>query len=164
MHTNGYSLARKLVFDEAGLKPSTYVPQVGNKIGAELLHPHRCYWPTLKNAIARGWISAMAHNTGGGIPGNLPRVLPRGTRAEIELGAWPVPKIFSYLAEIGKLDQEELLATFNLGAGMILIVPQKQMRALEADLKRRREKFYRIGHVVSAATGPRIKYTGRLQL
>jgi phosphoribosylformylglycinamidine cyclo-ligase len=164
MHTNGYSLARKLVFDEAGLKPSTYVAQVGNKIGAELLHPHRCYWPTLKHAIARGWISAMAHNTGGGIPGNLPRVLPRGTRAEIELGAWPVPKIFSYLAEIGKLDQEELLATFNLGAGMILIVPQKQMRALEADLKRRREKFYRIGHVVTAATGPRIKYTGRLQL
>ncbi len=164
LHTNGYSLARKLVFEKAGLKPGTYVAQIGNKIGAELLNPHRCYRPALKTALARGWISAMAHNTGGGIPGNLPRVLPRGTRAEIDLGAWPIPKIFSYLAEVGELEQDELLATFNLGAGMILIVPTKYIRLLEADLRRRREKFYRIGHVVTAASGPRIKYTGRLQI
>ena len=105
----------------------------------------------------------MAHITGGGIPGNLPRVLPRAMRAEIALGSWPVPPIFGYLANSGRLDREELLATFNLGAGMILMVPQKNVRALETDLKRRREKFYRIGQVVGG-TGPRIAYTGQLQL
>jgi phosphoribosylformylglycinamidine cyclo-ligase len=162
LHTNGYSLARKLVFDQEKLKPATYVAEIGNKIGAELLQPHRCYLPALKNAIARGWISAMAHITGGGIPGNLPRVLPRGARAEIELGSWPVPKIFSYLAKIGKLSREESLAAFNLGAGMIVIVPPKHIRAMEADLKRRREKYFRIGHIKTAATGPRVIFNGTL--
>jgi phosphoribosylformylglycinamidine cyclo-ligase len=115
LHTNGYSLARKLVFDQENLKPETYVPEVANKIGAELLNPHRCYLLPLKGALTRGWISAMAHITGGGIPGNLPRVLPRTLRAEIELGSWPVLSIFSYLAGLGKLNREELLATFNMG-------------------------------------------------
>lgn len=163
LHTNGYSLARKLAFDQEGLKPETYVAQIGNKIGAELLRPHRCYLASVKNAVARNWISAMAHITGGGIPGNLPRVLPRGVRAEIDLGSWPVPRIFSYLASVGKLDREELLATFNLGVGMILIVSQKNMRALETDLKRRREKFYRIGQLV-VGNGPRVTYSGQLAL
>jgi len=163
LHTNGYSLARKLVFDQEGLKPVTYVAAVNNKIGAELLKPHRCYLAILKTALSRGWISAMAHITGGGIPGNLPRVLPRSMRAEIALGSWPVPPIFGYLAQLGKLDREELLSAFNLGAGMILIVPPNHLHALEADLKRRREKFYRIGRLVGGA-GPRISYTGQLAL
>ncbi len=163
LHTNGYSLARKLVFDQEGLKPDTYVAAINNKIGAELLKSHVSYLGTLKNALARGWLSAMAHITGGGIPGNLPRVLPRSMRAEIALGSWPVPPIFGYLAQVGRLDREELLATFNLGAGMILIVPPKHVRALETDLKRRREKFYRIGEVIGGA-GPRIVYSGQLQL
>lgn len=163
LHTNGYSLARKLVFEQEKLKVETYVPQVSNKIGAELLRPHRCYLAAVKNGVARGWISAMAHVTGGGIPGNLPRVLPRGVRAEIELGSWPVTPIFSYLAGVGKLAREELLATFNLGVGMILIVPQKHLRAMEADLKRRREKFFRIGEIVTG-NGPRITYSGQLAL
>jgi phosphoribosylformylglycinamidine cyclo-ligase len=163
LHTNGYSLARKLIFDQEKLKPETYVPEVGNKIGAELLNPHRCYLLPLKTALARGWISAMAHITGGGVPGNLPRVLPRTLRAEIELGSWPILPIFSYLAGLGKLNREDLLATFNMGVGMILIVGQENLRALENDLKRRREKFYRIGRIVGGS-GPRISYTGRLSL
>jgi phosphoribosylformylglycinamidine cyclo-ligase len=167
LHTNGYSLARKLVFDQAGLKPETYVAEVGNKIGAELLQPHRCYLGALKNAVARGWISAMAHITGGGIPGNLPRVLPRGVRAEINLGAWPVPKIFRYLAKLGSVPREDLLATFNLGVGMILIVSETNLRKVESDLKRRREKFYRIGHLAkakSASAQPDVLFTGALNL
>ncbi len=83
LHTNGYSLARKLVFDVAKLKNDTYVAEVGNKIGAELLKPHVCYAPALKNILAKGWASALAHITGGGIPGNLPRVLPSGVKAVI---------------------------------------------------------------------------------
>ena len=126
LHTNGYSLARKLIFEVAGLAPDTYVAEISNKIGAELLMPHRCYWPMLKNIVAKGWVSGLAHITGGGIPGNLPRVLPRGMQAVIELGSWPVLPIFSYLARLGQLERDELLRTFNLGVGMILVVPPAQ--------------------------------------
>ena len=165
LHTNGYSLARKLVFEVAGLKPETYVAQVQNKIGAELLKPHRCYRPMLKNIVARGWLSAMAHITGGGIPANLPRVLPRATQAVVELGSWPMLPIFRYLGRLGKIERDELLATFNLGVGMILLVPPKHLRKVEAELKRRREKFYRIGHIVGAEPRkPRVVYTGSLNL
>ncbi len=162
LHTNGYSLARKLIFNIARLKPDTYVTEVGNKIGAELLRPHRCYWPMLKKIVARGWLSAMAHITGGGITGNLPRVLPRAAQANIELGSWTVPRIFRYLARLGKIEEPELLRTFNLGVGMILIVPPKHVRKIEAELKRRRERFYVIGRI--EAGKPRVAYTGRLPL
>jgi phosphoribosylformylglycinamidine cyclo-ligase len=165
LHTNGYSLARKLVFEVAGLSPDTYVAEVGNKIGAELLMPHRCYWPLLKNVMTHGWASAMAHITGGGIPGNLPRVLPRGMQAVIELGSWPVLPIFSYLAGLGRLERDELLRTFNLGVGMILAVPPDHMRAVENEFKRRREKFYRIGEIRTADSRKApIVFTGSLPL
>ncbi len=165
LHTNGYSLARKLIFESAGLAPDSYVADVSNKIGAELLLPHRCYWPMMKKIVAQGWLSAMAHITGGGIPGNLPRVLPRGTQAVIELGTWPVLPIFRYLARLGSLERDELLATFNLGIGMILVVPPQHIRAVEADLKRHREKFYRIGEIRSAdPRKPPIAFTGNLAI
>jgi phosphoribosylformylglycinamidine cyclo-ligase len=163
LHTNGYSLARKLVFEQAGLQPEAYVAEVSNKIGAELLRPHRCYWPMLKTTTEQGWLSAMAHITGGGIPGNLPRVLPRGAQAEIELGSWPVPPIFSYLAALGKLERDELLRTFNMGVGMILVVPLEHHSSLEAELKRRREKYFRIGQIRRAdPRKPQVVFSGSL--
>ena len=160
LHTNGYSLARKLVFEQERLKPDTYVADVSNKIGAELLKPHRCYWPMLKNIVARGWLGAMAHITGGGITGNLPRVLPRNTRAVVELGSWPVPPIFRYLRRLGKIEQDEMLCTFNCGVGMILVVPPKHLKNVETELKRRREKFFHIGRIEPGK--PRVAYSGRL--
>lgn len=162
LHTNGYSLARKLVFEQAGLKVDTYVAEIHNKIGAELLKPHRCYWPMLRNVVTRGWLSGMAHITGGGIPGNLPRVLPRNVHAVVELGSWPIPPIFRYLAQLGKVDAEELLRTFNLGIGMILIAPSKNAQKIESELKRRRERFFRIGRIEPAAGKPRISFSGTL--
>jgi phosphoribosylformylglycinamidine cyclo-ligase len=165
LHTNGYSLARKLVFDVAKLKPDTYVAEVGNKIGAELLKPHLCYAPALKNILAKEWVSALAHITGGGIPGNLPRVLPSGVQAQIDLGSWPVPPIFKYLAKLGKIDTDELLQSFNMGVGMILVVPQGKVQLVEADLKRRREKYFRIGRIERGESGKaRVTYTGSLHL
>ncbi len=165
LHTNGYSLARKLVFEVAQLKPDSYVADVSNKIGAELLKPHRCYWPMLKNIVLRGWLSGMAHITGGGIPGNLPRVLPRNVQAVVELGSWPVPPIFTYLARLGKIDSEELLRTFNLGVGMILVVPSKNAKQVEAELKRRRERFFRIGRIESSAAGKSpVNFSGALSI
>jgi len=165
LHTNGYSLARKLVFDVAKLKPEMYVAEVANKIGAELLKPHLCYAPALRNIVARGWVSALAHITGGGIPGNLPRVLPSGIKAKIDLASWPVPLIFKFLAKIGKIETDELLQSFNLGVGMILVVPPTYMKSVEADLKRRREKFFRIGRIERADSGKaRVCYSGALNL
>ncbi len=164
LHTNGYSLARKLVFQVARLKADTYVAAVGNKIGAELLKPHRAYWPLLKNIVGKGWLSGMAHITGGGITGNLPRVLPRNVRAVIELGSWPVLPIFRYLATLGKMEAGELLRTFNMGAGMILVIPPKYVRKVEAELRRRREKFYAIGHIETAAGAPKVTYNGNLSI
>src|ERR1700704_5200505 len=165
LHTNGYSLARKLIFEVAKLKPDTYVAEVGNKIGAELLKPHLCYAPALKNIVARGWVSALAHITGGGIPGNLPRVLPSGLKAEIDLASWPVPSIFKYLAKLGKIDGDELLHSFNTGVGMILVVPPEHVRYVEADLKKHREKFFRIGRIERGESGKaRVSYSGSLNL
>ena len=164
LHTNGYSLARKLVFQVARLKADTYVAAVGNKIGAELLKPHRAYWPLLKNIVGKGWLSGMAHITGGGITGNLPRVLPRNVRAVIELGSWPILSIFRYLATVGKMEAGELLRTFNMGAGMILVIPPKYVRKVEAELRRRREKFYAIGHIETAAGAPKVTYNGNLPI
>jgi phosphoribosylformylglycinamidine cyclo-ligase len=165
LHTNGYSLARKLVFDVAKLKQDTYVAEVGNKIGAELLKPHVCYAPALKNLLAKGWISALAHITGGGIPGNLPRVLPSGIKAIIDLDSWPIPPIFKYLAKLGEIDSDELLQSFNMGIGMIVIVPAANIKDAEADLKRRREKFFRIGRIERGDTGKaRLIYSGALNL
>jgi phosphoribosylformylglycinamidine cyclo-ligase len=165
LHTNGYSLARKLVFGSAKLDPNTYVAEVGNKIGAELLKPHRPYWPLLKNTLERGWVSSMAHITGGGITGNLPRALPANVQAVVELDQWPVLPIFRYLARLGKIDRDELLQTFNLGVGMILIVPPKHISRVEAELRRRREKFYLIGRIERAnRSKPKVTYTGTLAL
>jgi phosphoribosylformylglycinamidine cyclo-ligase len=165
LHTNGYSWARKLVFDVAKLKPDTYVADVGNKIGAELLKPHLCYASAVKSLLARGWVSAMAHITGGGIPGNLPRVLPSGVKVIIDLDAWPVPPIFKYLAKLGEIDTDELLQAFNMGIGMIVIVPGDHVKEVEADLKRRREKFFRIGRIERGDTGKaRLVYSGALNL
>jgi phosphoribosylformylglycinamidine cyclo-ligase len=165
LHTNGYSLARKLVFDVAKLKNDTYVAEVGNKIGAELLKPHVCYAPAVKNILTKGWASALAHITGGGIPGNLPRVLPSGVKAVIDLESWPIPSIFKYLAKVGEIDTDELLQAFNMGIGMIVIVPSAYVKEAEADLKRRREKFYRIGRIEKGDTGKaRVVYSGSLNL
>ena len=165
LHTNGYSLARKLVFDVAGLKPDTYVPDVANKIGAELLKPHLCYAPALRILLKRGWVSALAHITGGGIPGNLPRVLPSGTQAFIDLSSWPVPPIFRFLAKLGDMDRDELLQTFNMGVGMIVIVPPHRLQSVEKEFKRRRVKFCLIGRVKRHEPGrPRVAYSGTLNL
>ena len=165
LHTNGYSLARKLAFEVAKLEPDAYVPDIGNKIGAELLKPHRAYWPLLKNVLAHAWLSSMAHITGGGITGNLPRALPRNVQAVVQLGSWPVLPIFRYLAKVGAVDRDEMLRTFNMGVGMILIVPARNVAHVEAELKRRREKFYQIGRIEGTTRGtPRVVYSGKLPI
>ncbi|HVB87677.1 MAG TPA: phosphoribosylformylglycinamidine cyclo-ligase [Candidatus Dormibacteraeota bacterium] len=165
LHTNGYSLARKVVFGVEQLQPDSYVDEIGGPIGAELLKPHRAYWPLMKNVLVHGWITTMAHITGGGITGNLPRALPKNVQAVIDLGSWPMLPIFRYLARVGQIEQDELLTTFNLGVGMISVVSPKHVARVQADLKRRREKSYVIGHIEKAQRGkPKVIYSGTLSL
>jgi phosphoribosylformylglycinamidine cyclo-ligase len=148
LHTNGYSLARKLLFEIAGYSPETYVNEVKNKVGNELMRTHRSYWPVIKKMVAGEAVVAMAHITGGGITENLPRVLPRGTAAVIELGTWPVLPIFEHLQKLGNIPHDEMLRTFNMGIGMLLVVPAKKFKKAQTLLERAGEKFYSVGRIV----------------
>ena len=148
LHTNGYSLARKLLFEVARYSPETYVNEIKNKVGNELMRTHRSYWPILRKLIDGQCVSALAHITGGGITENLPRVLPRGTAAAIELGSWPVPPIFEHLQQLGNVPQDEMLRTFNMGMGMLLVVPAEKFKKAQTVLERVGEKAYTIGRIV----------------
>ncbi len=148
LHTNGYSLARKLLFEVAHYSPETYVNEIKNKVGSELMRTHRSYWPVLKKLIDADCVSALAHVTGGGITENLPRVLPRGTAAAIELGSWPVQPIFEHLQQLGSVPQDEMLRTFNMGLGMLLVVPSAKFKKVQTVLDRIGEKFFTIGRII----------------
>jgi phosphoribosylformylglycinamidine cyclo-ligase len=148
LHTNGYSLARKLLFDVARYSPETYVNEIRNKVGNELMRTHKSYWPALKKMLDADCISAMAHITGGGITENLPRVLPRGMAAVIELGSWPTQPIFEHLQKLGNVPQGEMLRTFNMGLGMLLIIPSKKFKKAQTLLERAGEKPYTVGRIV----------------
>ena len=148
LHTNGYSLARKLLFEVAQYTPDTYVNELKGKVGNELLRVHKSYWPAIKKLVAAECVSAMAHITGGGITENLPRVLPRGTAAVIDLGSWPVLPIFEHLEKLGNVGREEMLRTFNMGLGMLLVIPAQKFKKAESVLDRAGEKPYTVGRIV----------------
>lgn len=148
LHTNGYSLARKLLFEVARYTPETYVNEIKGKAGNELMKTHRSYWPILRKLIAAECVSALAHITGGGITENLPRVLPKGTAAVIEVGSWPVLPIFEHMQKLGNVPQDEMLRTFNMGLGMLLVIPGKKFKKAQSVLERAGEKFYTVGRIV----------------
>ena len=148
LHTNGYSLARKLLFEVAQYTPETYVNEIKGKVGNELMRTHRSYWAIIKKLLNAECISAMAHITGGGITENLPRVLPRGVSAVIEYGSWPVLPIFTHLQTLGNVPHDEMMRTFNMGIGMLLVVPAKKFKKAETVLDRAGEKYYAVGRIV----------------
>ncbi len=148
LHTNGYSLARKLLFEVAGYTPDTYVNELKGKVGNELMQTHRSYWPVIKKLLSAECVAAMAHVTGGGITENLPRVLPRGVAAVIELGSWPVLPIFEHMQKLGNVPQDEMLRTFNMGLGMLVVVPGKKFKKAQSVLERVGEKAYTVGRIV----------------
>ncbi|HSE48770.1 MAG TPA: phosphoribosylformylglycinamidine cyclo-ligase, partial [Terriglobales bacterium] len=112
LHTNGYSLARKLMFTVARYSPDTYVNELHGKVGNELMKQHKSYWPVIRKLLDAEAVSAMAHITGGGITENLPRVLPKGTAALVQLGTWPVPAIFPHMQKIGNVPDDDMMRTF----------------------------------------------------
>jgi len=148
LHTNGYSLARKLIFETAGHKPADSVPALKDKAGAALMKIHRSYLPVIRQLTRAGVVAGMAHITGGGITENLPRILPRNISAEIDTESWPLPPLFAYLRQLGNVPEDEMLRTFNMGIGLIAVVPQAKWKRAQTLLGRLGEPFHVIGQAV----------------
>lgn len=149
LHTNGYSLARKVFFEALKLDVSSYLPELGRTLGEELLAPHRSYLGALRDLISARAIKGIAHITGGGITDNLPRVLPEGRQALVRLSAWEPPPVFRLIARAGNVPEDEMYRTFNMGIGMVLIVSPDQTDRIEAELKARGEAFMAIGEITA---------------
>jgi len=121
LHTNGYSLARRVFFEMAGWKPDTFVRDLGTTIGEALLAPHRSYLSQVRPLIEREWVKGLAHITGGGLTENLPRTLPDGCGAEIDLKSWSIPPIFRLLQQHGAVANDEMFRAFNMGVGLVIV-------------------------------------------
>ena len=134
LHTNGYSLARKIVFERLALSAESHVPDLGETVGEALLRPHRSYLPVIRPLLGRGLIKGMAHITGGGITENLPRVLPDGTCARIDRHSWRTPALFRWLGEAGSVPEMDLRRSFNMGIGLILVVAARDVAKVQAAL------------------------------
>ena len=137
LHTNGYSLARKILFDRMKLKPSSRLPGSTTTVAAELLRVHKNYQPLLAK-VPTGIIKGLAHITGGGLVDNLPRVLPRNCDAVIETKSWSVPRIFQTLQQNGRVDSAEMYQVFNMGIGMVAIVAERDAKRATSVLKAKR--------------------------
>jgi phosphoribosylformylglycinamidine cyclo-ligase len=153
LHTNGYSLARKLLFEVAGYEPATVPPKLGVTLGSELLKIHRSYHKAIQSLLAEKLLDGAAHITGGGITDNTPRMLPAGLRARVRYGAWPVLPVFDLLREIGAMKLPDMLQTFNMGIGMILAVQARSEAKALATLRKNRERAYVIGQVEKGRGG-----------
>jgi phosphoribosylformylglycinamidine cyclo-ligase len=151
LHTNGYSLARKIFFERRGLKPDTRLPELGRTVGEELLQIHRSYLPVVRGLLGNGSLYGMAHITGGGFTDNIPRILPRGVSARVDRGSWPVPPVFQYLQREGKIADDEMYRTFNMGIGMVLVVPLHREGEVTRHLEAAGEKHWRIGEIVAGS-------------
>jgi phosphoribosylformylglycinamidine cyclo-ligase len=165
VHSNGFSLVRRIV-ERSGLAwgdPAPFAP--GLTLGEALLEPTRIYVKPLLAAIrATGAIKALAHITGGGFPDNIPRVLPDGLGVALDLSAFAVPPVFGWLAETGNVAQAEMLRTFNCGIGMVVVVAPDEAGAVMAALEAEGERPVRLGQVVADAGEPRVTYSGALAL
>jgi len=157
LHTNGYSLARKLFFEVAGYKHSQYVGAIKDKAGAALMKTHRSYLPVIQKMVTAGVTTGMAHITGGGITENLPRILPKNVTAQIEIGSWPVLPVFEHLRDLGQVTQEEMMRTFNMGVGLIAAIPADKFKKAKTLLDRAEEKFSVIGRIVKGDR--KVQYT-----
>jgi phosphoribosylformylglycinamidine cyclo-ligase len=149
LHTNGYSLARRIAFEVLRLQVDTHVDELGETVGEALLAPHRSYLPVIQPVLDSGRIKGMAHITGGGISDNLPRVLPAGTAAAVNRQTWDVPPLFRWLQRAGNVPLDDMLRTFNMGIGLILVAASQDADALVRELAASEARV--IGEVVPGA-------------
>jgi phosphoribosylformylglycinamidine cyclo-ligase len=158
LHTNGYSLARRVLFDIAGYQPETFVGELGATVGEALLAPHRSYLSVVQPLLESDLVKGLAHITGGGITENVPRVLPEGCAVEIDLRSWSVPPVFNLLQRHGNIRREEMFRTFNMGVGLIVVCGARDAeRVLDTARRAGEPDPFRIGIVVSGAQT--VRYT-----
>jgi len=150
LHSNGYSLVRKILLEHHRMDLNQRVEEIGGILGEELIRPTRIYVKAVLNIVRDFDIGGIAHITGGGITGNLPRVIPKGCKAFINRGSWEVPPIFPFLQEKGGVPEDEMLRTFNNGIGMVLIVKSKEAEEILARLLSMGEKAFVIGEISKA--------------
>ncbi|MDX6272118.1 MAG: phosphoribosylformylglycinamidine cyclo-ligase [Acidobacteriota bacterium] len=149
LHTNGYSLARKLFYEVAGYDAATHVEELGTTVGEALLAPHLSYLPALEGLLDAGLIKGLAHITGGGLIDNIPRILPAGTAVEIRRGSWPQLSVFTLMQRLGNVSETEMHRTFNMGVGMVVVCAPAHAQAVRAHVEARGESVYEIGRVVA---------------
>jgi phosphoribosylformylglycinamidine cyclo-ligase len=156
VHSNGFSLVRKIVFQAAGLTVDSYVPELGTTAGDALLTPTRIYASLLADVLRdparRSAVSAIAHITGGGLADNIERLLPAGTQAEIDRQTWEPSPVFPWLQRLGNVDREEMYRVFNMGIGLVLCVRPDQLNTIGAVLTERGERWRPMGRIVAGDT------------
>ncbi len=148
LHTNGYSLARRIAFDMLKLTVDSHVPELGETVGAALLRPHRSYLTQIAPLLARGWIKGMAHITGGGITENLPRTLPAGTGFSLDRDSWEIPSLFRWLQKAGDIPEVEMFRAFNMGVGLILVCASEDADRVVSALRTDGEPAWLAGRVI----------------
>jgi phosphoribosylformylglycinamidine cyclo-ligase len=158
LHTTGYSLALKLLLETAHYRPDQYVNELGDKVGAALMRPHRSYLSPIRKLIQAEVVSGFSHITGGGLTENLPRILPRGLAAHVDLSSWDPPPLFTHLQMLGSLDHDEMFRTFNMGIGLVAVVPVDLVKKARLTLTRMNERSIVLGRVIRKAA-PRIVYS-----
>lgn len=157
LHSNGFSLARRVFFDKLKWKPDQFVPELGCTLGEELLKPTRIYVKLVRDLLERFPIKGMAHITGGGLLENPPRILPEGTHLQIDYGSWKIPPVFALIASHGPVEAMEMLRTFNMGVGFVLITEQQEAERILQWLRERGEPAGIIGKVVQGSPGVTIR-------
>ncbi len=157
LHTNGYSLARMLLLEQAGYSLDTYLQEIGCTVGQELLKPHRSYLSSLQGMLDKGWVKGLAHITGGGMLENLPRIVPEHCGVEIGLGTWEILPIFQLLVHLGSLPENEAYRALNMGIGMAIICSQADTVPIKTHLTGLDETVYEIGRVVDGSRDVRLR-------
>jgi phosphoribosylformylglycinamidine cyclo-ligase len=147
LHSNGYSLARKVMIDHLKINPKDYVEELEKKLGEELLTPTKIYAPLVLELAKRYRVKGIAHITGGGLPENVSRIIPAKCQAIIDINSWRIPTIFRLIQNHGKVDQNEMYRTFNMGIGMVLVVDRNDADKVMTFLQKRKEKAFLIGDV-----------------
>ena len=158
LHTNGFSLARRIVFDQLGLRVDSHVAELGRTLGEALMEPHRSYLLLVRPLLDRGDIKGLAHITGGGITENLPRVLPHGTAAVVDVAAWEVPSIFRWLQQNGQVPIDDMMRTFNMGLGLVIVTAGDKAERLIEELAARGGRDARVVGEIVAGEQPLVSY------
>ena len=149
LHTNGYSLARKLFFEVARYEPDTEIPELGMTASEALLLPHLSYLKSLDGLLDKKLIKGLAHITGGGLTDNIPRILPERTAVKIDRGSWPIPPLFKLLRSLGNVSDSEMNRTFNMGIGMVIVCGGREAEIVAQHLREQGETVYTIGVVIN---------------